>query len=146
MHSFSAQIDYYLEMYRRGDIDNAFHGLLETDHEILPELMQVYRRERDVDVREFLIKIIWEHRDPSIVRFLGEVLTENEPGVWREALNGLVSLASPDALQILQSARTRVCSAKRESEEFHRWLEEAIEQATSTIENGILPSQRNDRK
>jgi hypothetical protein len=26
-------------MFRRGDADNAFHGLLEIDHDILPELI-----------------------------------------------------------------------------------------------------------
>src|SRR3954469_16247607 len=50
MERFAAQIDYYLEMFRRGDTDNAFHGLLEIDSDILPELIQVFRASHDLGV------------------------------------------------------------------------------------------------
>ena len=43
MQRFAPQIDYYLEMFRRGNADNAFHGLLEMEHGILPELMAEFR-------------------------------------------------------------------------------------------------------
>src|SRR3954447_19411695 len=107
MQRFAPQIAYYLEMFRSGDADNAFHGLLEIDRDILPELMEVFRSERDIRVRELLVEVIWEYRERSVIPFLGEALSDIEPRIWRQALNGLVTLASPAALDVLRAARTR---------------------------------------
>jgi hypothetical protein len=129
MQRFAPQIAYYLEMFRSGDADNAFHGLLEIDRDILPELMAVFRGEQDIGVRELLVEVIWEYRERSVIPFLGEALSDTEPRIWRQALNGLVALASPAALDVLRAARTRQFPTQCETEEFRRWLEEAIEEA-----------------
>jgi hypothetical protein len=129
MQRFAPQIAYYLDMVRRGDTDNAFHGLLDMDHDILPELMAVFRSEQAIAVREFLVGVIWQHREQSVIPFLGEVLSDPEPSIWRQALDGLVALASPAALDILRAARTQQFPTQGETEEFRRWLDEAIEQA-----------------
>ncbi len=129
MPRFAPQIDYYLEVFRRGDADNAFHGLLEIDRDLLPELMETFRRERDTDVREMLIEVIWGYRDRSVIPFLGEFLLDSEARIWRQALSGLITLACPAALDALRAARSREFPEQRETEEFRRWLEEAIEQA-----------------
>jgi len=99
------------------------------DHAVLPELMAVFRAERDVQVRAFLVEVTWQHRQPSAVSFLGEALLDPEPVVWKEALDGLVTLASPAALEVLRSARIRQFPDPRSAEEFRGWLEEAIAQA-----------------
>ena len=129
MQKFAPQITYYLDMFRRGDVDNAFHGLLEIDRDILPELIAVFRGEQDIGVRELLVEVIWEYRERSVIPFLGEALSDSESRIWRQALNGLVTLASPGALQVLRAARTRHFPTQHATEEFRRWLEEAIEQA-----------------
>jgi len=129
MQRFAPQIDYYLEVFRRGDADNAFHGLLEIDPDILPELIAVFRTEQDTGVREFLVEVIWEYREHSVIPFLAEALQDTEPRIWRQALNGLVTLVSPAALEVLRAARARQLPTQRETEEFRRCLEEAIEQA-----------------
>ncbi len=128
MQRFASQIAYYLEMFRRGDADNAFHGLLEIDRDILPELMAVFRLERDVGLRELLVEVIWEYRERSVIPFLGEALSDSEPRIWRQALNGLAVMASPAALDVLRAARTQEFRTQRETEGFRRSLEEAIEQ------------------
>jgi HEAT repeat protein len=128
MQRFAPQIAYYLEMFRSGDADNAFHGLLEIDCDILPELMAVFRSEQDIEIRELLSEVIWEYRERSVIPFLGEALSDTESRIWRQALNGLVALASPASLEILRTARTRQFPTQREAEEFRRWLKEAIEQ------------------
>lgn len=133
MQRFAPHIDFYVEMFLRGETDNAFHGLLEFDRNILPELIAAFHRECAVSVRRFLVGVIWEYRDPSVIPFLGGVLFDSELPVWREALNGLVALASPAALEALRMARTRKFPLRRESEEFHDWLEEAIEQAEAKV-------------
>jgi hypothetical protein len=129
MQTFAPQIAYYLHEFRHGDNENAFHRLVEMDHEILPHLIAAFRVEKDARVREFLVEVIWQHRQQSVIPFLGEVLFDSDPRVWKEALNGLVVLASPAALDALRAARTRQFRQQRETIEFCRWLEEAIEQA-----------------
>jgi hypothetical protein len=129
MQRFARQIAYYLEVFRRGDADNSFHGLLEIDRDILPELIQVSRTEQETSVREFLVEVICEYREPSMMPFLREALSDTEPRIWRQALNGLVAQASPAALEILRAARARHFLTQRETIEFREWLEEAIEQA-----------------
>ncbi len=98
-------------------------GLLGMDHDALPELMGAFRAELDVQVRSFIVEVVWQHRQQSTTPFLGEALRDSEPVVWREALDGLVSLASPAALEVLRSARTRQFPNPRDTDEFRRWLE-----------------------
>ncbi len=124
----SAQITHYLEQFRKGDRDDAFFGLLEMDHDILPELIAVFRRERDTRVRAFLVEVIWQHRQSSVIPFLGEALGDFEPVGWKQALDGLVALASPASLETLHAAKRQQRPA-----DFGRWMDEAIEQAESEI-------------
>jgi len=128
MKAFAAQVADYLHRYRQGDCDLAFFGLLEADHEVLPELIAAFRVEPDGRVRAFLVEVIWQHREPSVVPFLGEALRDSESDVWRQALDGLVTLASPAALEVLHSAR------RLATDEFSGWLEEAIEQVKKLVE------------
>lgn len=122
MKDFAAQVADYLHLYRQGDRDAAFFGLLEADHEVLPELIAAFRAEPDSRVRAFLVEVIWQYREPSVVPFLGEALRDSEAVVWRQALDGLVTFASPAALEVLRSA------SRSATDEFSGWLDEAIEQ------------------
>jgi hypothetical protein len=133
---YTAQITELLQRFREGHREDVFFGLLEMDREALPELMGAFRVERDVQVRAFIVEIIWQRRQQSVVPFLGEALRDSEPAVWREALDGLVALASPAAWEILRSARTRQFPNPRERDEFRRWLDEAISQAAVRIPSG----------
>jgi hypothetical protein len=126
METTTSQIAEYLQRFRKGDRDGAFCGLLEMEHGILLELMAVFRSEPDSRVREFLVEIIWQHRQPSAIPFLGEALHDRDAAVWKQALDGLVTLASPVALDVLRAARTRQFPTQRETEEFRRWLDEAL--------------------
>jgi HEAT repeats len=133
METTTSQIAECLRRLRKGDRDGAFFGLLEMDHGILPELMAVFRSERDSRVREFLVEIIWQHRQSSVIPFLKEALNDPAAAVWKQALDGLVALASPAALEVLRDGRTRQFGTKWETEEFRRWLDEAIGQAESQV-------------
>jgi hypothetical protein len=127
MNRFAPQIAKYLEMFRCGDAENAFHGLLEMGPDILPGLMEVSRAEKDPGVREFLVGVIWKYREQSAIAFLGEALFDPEPRVWREALDGLVTLASPQVLRIMRAARKR--ASHSQIDDFLCWIDEAIGQA-----------------
>ena len=123
MTDFSSPIADSLRRYRQGDRDGAFVGLLEESHDVLPELMAAFRSKADRRVQAFLVEVIWQYRQQSVIPFLGEALRSPEPLIWKQALDGLVALASPAALEVLRSARQSAAG------EFCAWLDEAIEQA-----------------
>lgn len=127
MEAISERIAYYLQRYRDGD-GGAFHSLIEMDHCVIPELITKFRNEPDASLREFIVEIIWQHRDPLAIPFLGEALQDSEPAVWKEAIDGLVTLASPAALKELHAAKGRHFASKSDAEEFRGWIDEAIQQ------------------
>jgi HEAT repeat protein len=116
-------VDYYVEKARTGDSEAAFHGLRALANSTLPALQDAYRSETDADVRALLVHAIWQHRQPSAIEFLGDALRDPSPEVWKQALDGLVTLASPEAKRVLQVAATR-----DENKERRDWIAEAIEQ------------------
>ena len=130
MKSYNATIKEYLDSYRSGKFSTAFFGLLEQDKAILPHLIDAYKAESKADIRCFLVEVIWQHRDPSVVPFLGEVLGDDAPKVWKQALDGLVALASPLARQVLCDAQARLQHRK----DMRTWLQEALEQVDEELE------------
>ena len=130
MSMFEESVTHFIEMYRVGHAEDAFHGLLELDHAVLPELVATYRSSRDPDLRSFLLEVIWQHRQGSVIPLLGEALLDEHPRIWRQALDGLVALGSPAAVAVLRSAR-----GHRDEEEFRRWVDEAIVQADVEARN-----------
>jgi hypothetical protein len=134
MGNVMRQVDEYLHEFREGDRDTAFFGLLEMGPVVLPELVATFRKEQDSSVREFLVEIIWQFRDLSTVYFLGEALYDVNCVVWKQALDGLVTLASQEALILLQSARSRPFSSQSEAVEYRRYIDEAIEQVEEKVQ------------
>jgi HEAT repeat protein len=115
-------VDDIIEEARSGDSDNAFHNLRELDHSFLPAMQTAYRCEDDPIVRSMIVEAIWQHRQASEIDFLAEVLRDPTPEVWKQALDGLVTLASPESMRVLRSAADREDGAERRA-----WIEEAIE-------------------
>jgi hypothetical protein len=129
MKSYAAQIADCLGAWRQGDPDGsaAWHTLVEMDDAAVPELIGVFKAESDASVREFLVEVIWQHREPSTIAFLGQALNDPEPVVWQQALDGLVTLASPAALRVLYATRDSAAG------DFRSWIEEAIRQVEQAI-------------
>jgi hypothetical protein len=126
-------VDFCLEKLRSGEFELAFHALCDVGHSVVPILIDVFRLETRSDIRAELVGIIWNYRRPETVGFLGEALADSDPKVWRNALDGLVALASPAALQILQAALSRELPSEKQTEEFRQWVSEAITQAQEAI-------------
>lgn len=124
----SSLIDFYLERYRDGQDDEAFHGLLELDHCCLPNLVTAFRSSTDSSIRVVLLNVIWEHRDPTQIPLLGELLFDDDEEIWQEAMDGLVTLACTESVEALQRAKSRSFDSDRDKQKFHRWLDEAIGQ------------------
>ncbi len=101
--------------------------LLEMGPEIIPDLIEIYRDEPDTVIREFLVEVICGFKQADVIPFLSEVLRYDEDPInWETVLEGLVWFASPEAVEALRSARTRVFSDAEQTEKFRKWLKEAI--------------------
>lgn len=125
----------FLEMAKAGHREAAFHGLLELGDAVLPLLGEVYRGEPDPAVRSLLVEVIWQLRSPSSLDVLGEALQDPAPEVWRQALDGLVTLASPESLRILESARDGLAvSDAGGSTDIREWIDEAVEDVRGRID------------
>jgi hypothetical protein len=103
--------------------------LIQHESEAIAELESAFRAATDTRLRVFLLQVIWQHRHQSVIPLLAEALLDCEPQVWKESLDGLVTLASPASIDAMRSARTRQFTKPQEAEEFRLWLEEAIQQA-----------------
>jgi hypothetical protein len=131
----AAIVAYYLMRFREGDVDAAFHGLLDQEHAILPDLAEAFRVSTDASLRVFLLNVIWQHRQQSAVPVLAEALFDSQPEIWKEAMDGLVALASLQSLEALCQARSRTFEVDRDRLQFCEWLEEAIEQTQAQLKS-----------
>jgi hypothetical protein len=84
-----------------------------------------------------LVRVAWERRDSSALPFLGEALNQLQEEVWQQALDGLVALASPEALETLRRARSRDRQDDTAARRFRLWLEEAIAQVEFELRQKI---------
>lgn len=133
LDSTAKYVEFYLEKLRQGEFETAFHGLTEASRSVIPRLIDAFHQERSPSIRAELVSIIWNHRQPEAAFFLAEALNDLDPKVWKSALDGLVTLASPAALQILQAASSRELPNKKQTEEFRQWVSEAITQVQEAI-------------
>src|ERR1700733_8279942 len=93
--------DCYLRLLRAGDFESAFHGLIDLDPAIVHPLIAAYHDESSLAFCNTLLRIIWEFRTPLALPLLAEALRDRRDNRWRGALDGLVTLASAEAVQTL---------------------------------------------
>jgi hypothetical protein len=96
-----------LERFHSGAEEEAFFNLLEMPGDVLPALTAAFRAEQDPALGAFLVKVGWERRDPIAIHLLTEALYQRDEEIWQAALDGFMTFASPEALAVLISARTR---------------------------------------
>src|SRR5688572_30300983 len=116
--------EFYIRQLRAGDFDAAFHGLTDLDPEIVPALIATYREEQSSDIRSRLLRIIWEFRTPLALPLLAEALRDRQHGRWRLALDGLVTLASHEAVQELQDALEKESASPAPDRDYIEWVRE----------------------
>jgi len=127
MTSIASCLDLARERHREG----ALQGLMDLGEPALPGLLDAYRSEPDPGVRAVIVEAVWQLRTHAAVDFLGEALQDPDAEVWRQALDGLVTLASPESLHVLESARDRI---GEDREEFREWVDGAIEDVSGRID------------
>jgi HEAT repeat protein len=86
-----------------------------------PGLMDALKNERDSDLRQIVLRTLWQSRSDDVVPLLAEALADQDPTIWKEVLDGLVNIGGPKALEALRTAR-RLCGAQKAE-----WIDEAIE-------------------
>jgi HEAT repeat protein len=106
---------------------------LELDHSIVEDLITAYSLEADIQRRAFLLRVISEHRQQSCIPFLAACLSDEDPKIWRQAIDGFVSIASPAALEAMRAARNHCTPARLERDRFGIWLDEAISQTSERL-------------
>ena len=108
--------------------ENAYFSLIEADHAILPILVRAFRAERDPASKAEILEIIWQHRQPEAIPVLFEALYDPSPAVWKQALDGLVTLDQPDCMTAIEKARGRTFEKEKDRKYFLEFLDEAIHQ------------------
>ena len=94
-----------------------------------------FRTEPDSSIRSTLLNIAWQTNSSDAFPLMAEALNDTEPRVWKEALDGLVTLGGTTALDVIRQGSGRTNAEKAE------WLDEAIEQITDAMNDpGTLRS------
>lgn len=119
---------YYIERLGGRDSVDAYHSLIEADNAVIPFLIEAFRTEQDPTVRSDLVEVIWQHRLPETIEFLSEALDDLASKVWKNALDGLVCLGGQAAIDVLESAKSRIQSGSRAELVQIEWIDEAIQQ------------------
>jgi hypothetical protein len=119
----------YLECLRTGAVEVGYFGLLELGPDALPLLIAEARKPESRAYKITLVEVIWQHRHPVAIPFLGETLSDSDPEVWKSALDGLVTIGGPDAIQWMTEALEGVETGRIHNGLSKEWLEEALQQA-----------------
>lgn len=97
----------------------------------LPILADAYHSETDHRRRQMVVHILWQFRDLAALPTLAVALSDPDDRVWKEALDGIVTLGGPSALRVLLEAR----AALSEAQVRRGWIDEAIDQ----VQEGSAP-------
>src|SRR5262249_48557544 len=111
-------------------IDNAICDLTSLEG-ALPFVAEAYYREPSARRRELLIHCLWQYGDRVALPTLAAALQDAEDGVWKEALDGLVTLGGDEATRVLHAARAALGEGGR-ARMKREWIDEAIEQIGET--------------
>jgi hypothetical protein len=122
--------DYLKRMHTTGD-DVAFFGLLDLGPPALPLLMAEAEKPENKTILPRLVEVIWQYRVTDAIGFLGRMLCDPNPLVWKESLDGLVAIGGSDAIRWMRDTRNCVESGDLVNGLSAEWLDEAIDQIES---------------
>ena len=111
-----------VEAVCRGD-DNAFHALIEASPVVVPLLTEQFAQKRDGESRARIVEVIWQRRESESTRFLSIALEDSHPAVWKEAIDGLVTIGGPESRHVLTVFITKYPHDARAA-----WVSEALGQ------------------
>jgi hypothetical protein len=125
MDSAREIVDYYLGVFRAGRWNDAFHGLIDFDAELIPELIISYDSTDESETKAFILRVISEFRRPVAFAFLKQELQRDDPRIWKLALNGLTVAQSYQSIEAMSEAVRSVSEPEKKA-----WIMEAIRDTT----------------
>jgi HEAT repeat protein len=128
-------VEYYLHILKTEGFEAAFHGLIDLDPEIVYPLIDAYHAEASSNDRSDLLRIIWEFRTPAALPLLEAAFRDRTSRGWCAALDGLVTLASSEAIRLLETVLQEEKLAVSPDRNYIEWVEEALEQAVEAHAN-----------
>jgi len=127
LSTFDEQVAHYLQSLSGPDFENAYHGLIELGPDGIPYLENECKTAIDTRTRTTCVRIASSTHSLRAIPLLREALDQREAAVWKEALDGLVSLGGHRALEVMHQVRARTESDKAQ------WLDEAIQQIAEKL-------------
>ena len=124
LENLNDYVAYHLDRLEGAEAENAFHSLIEAPKEAVPLLIEAYQQETLFSTRAVIVEIIWQFRDPTTVPFLATALRDDSEEVWKQALDGLVTIGGGIALEALRSEKSSLPVTSKKVE----WIDEAIKQ------------------
>lgn len=128
MDSARDRVDLYTAMFRQGREADALHGLIESDSDVVPELIALYDRISGNDLRAFILGVVSEFHRPFSLAFLMQELLSTEAEIWKRSLDGLSKFESPESVQMMTESVARI-----EDPTKMQWVMEAIRDTTMAI-------------
>ncbi len=132
--ALSALVEHYLLEWDSAGWANAYHSLIELGPQILPELTRRFAQSRDVRFRAALVGLARHVRSADALPLFDSALGDDSPEVWKEALDGLVALASPASMLLIEQAMGRTPPGRTSAADWTSWLREALQQARAEYE------------
>lgn len=102
--------------------EDAWHRLIEVGPEVIPVLTHHFDSEQSADIRAILVNVAWRTSPAGSLVLLRKALSDHDESVWKEALDGLVTLGGSAALLVLEKERKISTSNKL------AWIDESIKQ------------------
>lgn len=102
--------------------ENAYHRLIEIGSDGSALLAEAFKGEHEPGLRLLLLRVLWQTRSLDALPCLLQALEDDAQSVWKEALDGLVALGGPRAIEGLRAVRIGTDPEKAE------WIDEAIAQ------------------
>lgn len=128
MYHLAEQFAEYLARLCRGDGD-VVSSLMDMGVEVLPFVERALVTESDADVRTQLVHVAWQTRSEKALRILEPAINDTDPTVWKEAIDGLVTISTPEAANILRRARDQNPNGRTDGRySFSQWIDDALQQ------------------
>jgi HEAT repeat protein len=127
-------VDHYLLEWDSREWASAYHSLIELGPQILPRVSSRFSASPDAAFRVALVQLARQLRSSDALALFDRALQDESPEVWKEALDGLVALASPASILVLEEAGARTPPGRTSEADWRSWIGEALQQARAEHE------------
>ena len=129
LREIAALVEHYLLEWDSRGWPSAYHSLIELGPEALRALERRFAESRDQRFRATIVELARQFHSRESLPLFAAALHDAASEVWKGALDGLVDLASPESISLLEEALKQGPPGHTPSTEWVSWLAEALEQA-----------------